>query len=65
VSLGRGFTRKDFEGDKKRYQEELASLLAQGLAEGHPLVERARRRIETVDRVLTDPRYGLVEDSDG
>jgi hypothetical protein len=55
------WTREEFEQDRQRYQGELDSLLAQGFQEGHPLVERQRRRIETVDRVLTDPAYGLAE----
>jgi hypothetical protein len=54
------WSRADFEADKERYQAELQSLLDDGLPEGHPLVEKQRRRIETVDRVLTDPAYGLV-----
>lgn len=54
-------TREAFEQDKARYQNELDDLLAKGLAEDHPLVERQRRRLETVERVLTDPAYGLVE----
>lgn len=56
------WTREEFEQDKQRYQQELEALLAKGFAEGHPLVERQRRRIETVDRVLTDPAYGLTEE---
>lgn len=58
------WTREEFEQDRERYQAELDALLAQGLPEGHPLVERQRRRIETVDRVLTDPRYGLTARED-
>ena len=54
------WTREEFEQDKQRYQRELDRLLTQGFAEGHPLVERQRRRIETVDRVLTDPAYGFA-----
>lgn len=57
------WTREEFEQDRRRYQGELDSLLAQGFQEGHPLVERQRRRIETVDRVLTDPAYGLIDGS--
>jgi hypothetical protein len=60
-----GFTRADFEADRARYATELARLLELGLSDGHPLVERERRRIETVDRVLTDPAYGLVDESEG
>lgn len=55
------WTREEFEQDKQRYQRELDVLLAQGLTDGHPLVERQRRRIETVSRVLTDPAYGLSD----
>lgn len=55
------WNREDFESDRERYQRELADLLGNGLTDGHPLVERQRRRIETVNRVLTDPAYGLVE----
>lgn len=58
------WTREEFEQDKARYQRELDALLAQGFAEGHPLVERQRRRIETVDRVLTDPACGLTDGSE-
>ena len=54
------WTREEFEQDKVRYQQELDDLLTQGFADGHPLVERQRRRIETVDRILTDPAYGLA-----
>lgn len=57
------WTREDFEQDKARYQQELDALLLLGLTEGHPLVERQRRRIETVNRVLTDPAYGLTEEA--
>jgi hypothetical protein len=56
------WTREEFEQDKQRYQKELDALLAQGFEEGHPLVERKRRRLETVKRVLNDPAYGLKED---
>ena len=55
------FTREAFEQDKLRYQADLDQLLAAGLTDGHPLVERQRRRIETVDRILTNPDYGLAE----
>jgi hypothetical protein len=54
------WTREDFEQDKTRYQQDLDALLALGLTDGHPLVERQRRRLETVNRVLTDPAYGLA-----
>lgn len=56
------FTREQFEQDRQRYQHELDTLKAQGFDDGHPLVERQRRRIETVDQVLTDPAYGLTEE---
>lgn len=58
-----GWTRADFEADRKRYVAERQRLLDSGLAEEHPLVERETRRIETVDRVLSDPAYGLTEES--
>lgn len=56
-----GWTRADFEADRKRYEAERQRLLDSGLPEDHPLVERETRRMETVDRVLSDPAYGLVE----
>lgn len=56
------FDRESFEADKVRYQVELDGYLQSGLPEGHPLVERSRRRLETVQRVLTDPAYGLAEE---
>ena len=55
------WTRADFEADKVRYETELKRLLDSGLVDSHPLVKRQRRRIETVERVLSDPSYGLVE----
>ena len=58
------WTREQFEHDRQRYQREINALLAQGFDEDHPLVERQRRRIETVDRVLTDPDYGLAPEPD-
>ena len=58
------WTREEFEQDRERYQTELDRLLAMGFDESHPLVERQRRRIETVDRVLTNPAYGLVAEED-
>jgi hypothetical protein len=58
------WTREELEQDRQRYQHELDTLLAQGLTDGHPLIERQRRRIETVDRVLTDPAYGLSDGLD-
>jgi hypothetical protein len=60
---GMNLTREAFEADKIRYESDLKSYLDQGLSDDHPLVERARRRIETVDRVLNDPAYGLTEQS--
>jgi hypothetical protein len=56
------FTREVWEQDRARYQKELEGLLAKGLPDGHPLIERYRRRVETADRVLTDPAYGLTEE---
>ncbi len=53
------WTREEFEQDRERYQLELDDLLAQGFGEDDFRVRRQRRRIETVDRVLGDPRYGL------
>ena len=58
------WTREQFEQDRKRYQSTLNTLKAQGLPDGHPLVERQRRRIAAVDRVLTDPAYGLTPEPD-
>jgi hypothetical protein len=55
-------TREQFEKDRERYVAERQRLLDTGLAESHPLVERQQRRIETVDRVLSDPAYGLVKE---
>jgi hypothetical protein len=57
------FTREQFEQDRERYREERKRLLDSGLSEDHPLVERQQRRIETVDRVLTDPAYGFAEEA--
>lgn len=54
------WTREEFEQDRLRYQRELDELLAEGFTEEDFRVRRQRRRIETVDRVLTDPRYGLI-----
>lgn len=60
------WTREEFESDKVRYQAELKRLTEHlGLSDDHPLVKRQRRRIETVERVLTDPAYGIAEVSDG
>lgn len=56
----RNWTREEFESDRLRYQKTLDQLLAAGLTDGHPLVERQRRRLDTVNRVLTDPAYGLM-----
>jgi hypothetical protein len=56
------FTREQFEEDRERYRAEKRRLLDSGLTEDHPLVERQQRRIETVDRVLTDPAYGFAEE---
>lgn len=57
------WTRADFEQDKARYQQQLVAYRDLGLADDHPLMERLHRRIETVDRVLTDPAYGLTEEA--
>lgn len=59
------FDRESFEADRARYEGDLATHLGNGLTDGHPLVERARRRIETCTRVLTDPAYGLTEETTG
>jgi hypothetical protein len=55
------WTRGEFEEDRKRYQQQLDQLLTL-YPEEHPLVTRQRRRIATVDLVLSDPRYGLTEE---
>lgn len=54
------FTREEFESDKQRYQTELDELLAEGFAEDDFRVRRQRTRIETVDRVLTNPAYSSL-----
>lgn len=54
------WTREDFYGDWQRYRRELDALLAQGLDEDHPLVRLNRRRMATVTRTLTDPRFGMT-----
>jgi len=56
------WTREDFLADRERYQREIVALKAQGFEEDHPLIQRQRRRIETVDRALSDPAYGLAEE---
>lgn len=56
------WTREDFQQDRERYQREIVALRAQGFDEDHPLIRRQRRRIEVVDRALTDPAYGLTEE---
>lgn len=57
------WSRAHWEADLARYRAEVARLRASGLPEGHPLVEQATRRMKTVERVLSDPAYGLlVED---
>jgi len=55
------WTREQLEQDKLRYQRELDELLAEGFTEEDFRVRRQRRRIETVDRVLSDPRYRLSD----
>lgn len=57
------WTREQWTADRARYVAERQRLLDQGLPDSHPLVERQTRRIETVDRVLTDPAYGLTEEA--
>jgi hypothetical protein len=52
--------REQFEQDRQRYQRELDAYLADELTEEHPLVKLQRRRLATVTRVLTDPRFGLT-----
>jgi hypothetical protein len=54
------WTREDFQEDRQRYQRALDDLLSKGLTDGHPLIERQRRRLRTADRVLTDPAYGMT-----
>lgn len=54
------WTREDFQRDRERYQRELDALRAQDFDDDHPLVKRQRVRISVVDRVLTDPRFGLT-----
>jgi hypothetical protein len=54
------WTREDYVQDRQRFQREIETLLGQGLDEKHPLVERNRRRLKTVDRVLTDPAFGMT-----
>ena len=56
------WTREQFEADRERYQREIIALKAQGFEDDHPLIERQRRHIETVDRMLSDPDYGMVEE---
>lgn len=56
------WSRERWEADLARYEAEAARLRESGLPEGHPLIERALRRAETVRRVLSNPDYGpLVE----
>lgn len=57
--------RATWEADRDRYQTERKRLLDSGLAENHPLVERQTRRIETANRVLTDPAYGIATEDQG
>lgn len=53
------WARADFEADLKLYQDQLAQLQTR-YDEKHPLVTRAYRRIDTVQRVLTDPRFWVA-----
>lgn len=55
------WTREQFERDKKRYQRELDALLAEGFTEDDFRVRRQRKRIATVNRLLTDPRFGMAK----
>lgn len=55
------WSREAFEGDKQRYQAELDRLLADGLGEDDFRVRLLHRRIATVERALTDPRFGLTD----
>jgi hypothetical protein len=56
-------TRKHWEADRDRYAAELEKLLAGGFSDEHALVRRARRRLEAVNRALTDPRLaGLIDE---
>lgn len=59
------YTREEWEADRERYRAEKQRLLGAGFSEAHPLVERQQRRIETVDRVLTDPAYGFAPEVSG
>ncbi len=56
------WTREQFQQDRERYQREINALHAQGFDDDHPLIKRQLRRIEVVDRVITDPRFGLTEE---
>ena len=56
------WTREDFEQDRQRYQAELDALIAEGFTEEDFRVRLVRRRMATVDRVLTDPRFGLTDE---
>lgn len=56
------WTREEFEQDRERYQRELDELLAEGFTEDDFRVRRQRKRIDTVNRVLTHPAYGLTEE---
>lgn len=58
------WSRAAFEGDKARYEQELAALLAEGFTEGDFRVRQARRRLAVVDRVLVDPAFsGLIKEA--
>jgi hypothetical protein len=57
------WTRADYEADRARYEAERQRLLDSGLTTEHPLVKLQARRIETVDLKLSDPAYGLAEES--
>lgn len=47
--------RESFEEDRRRYQADLDRLVSAGFADGHPLIQRLRRRIAAVDLVLGVP----------
>jgi hypothetical protein len=52
--------REQVEQDRRRYQLELDAHLAAGLTEEHPIVERLHKRLRVVNRMLTDPAFGLT-----
>lgn len=54
------WTREDYMQDWQRYRRDLNGLRAQGYADEHPRVRQQRRRLEIVERMLTDPRFGMT-----